>query len=231
MRRVAFSFPLLTSSVSHYPQKRPAITGIAFVRVYAADAAASADFYGNTLGLPRQQKAAISRSTRSTIAQWLEVKPLPTPAPASRLAAVAFTTRDAAALQRYLKAHSVAIAQPLEERHLRRPRPRRQPHPLRPAGYPTPAFPRPRPTPPLTVSSMQASWSQTAPPKTLLAQASSAFVPTGTAAPSRRPDRLGQPPGPEGTDWLEYMLNVGPNPSLQHSRRRGPLLARHHPHE
>src|SRR5690242_7626682 len=31
-------------------QKRPAITGIAFVRMYTANPAASVDFYGNKLG-------------------------------------------------------------------------------------------------------------------------------------------------------------------------------------
>lgn len=45
--------------------------------------------------------------------QWIEVVPLPTPAPRARLAAVAFTTRNAAQLQKYLSAHGVQVVEPL----------------------------------------------------------------------------------------------------------------------
>jgi catechol 2,3-dioxygenase-like lactoylglutathione lyase family enzyme len=96
-----------------YSQQRPAITGIAFLRMYASDPAASAVFYGKTLGFHETDSNGIARFAVND-SQWLEVKPLPSPPPAARMEAVAFTTRDAAGLQRYLKAHSIDIVQPLE---------------------------------------------------------------------------------------------------------------------
>lgn len=94
-------------------QQRPAITGIAFVRMYAADQAASTAFYKDKLGFDRTTKNGIVHYAVND-SQWLEVVPLSTPAPQSRIAAIAFTTRNAAQLQNYLKAHAVAIDQPLK---------------------------------------------------------------------------------------------------------------------
>lgn len=95
-----------------FAQQRPAITGIAFVRMYTADPAASKAFYDGELGFDRTTKDGIAHYGVND-SQWLEVAPLPVPAPQSRIAAIAFTTRDAAALERYLTAHAVAIDQPL----------------------------------------------------------------------------------------------------------------------
>jgi len=50
MRRASIFLLLLASACFAQAQERPAITGIAFVRMYAADAATSANFYGKTLG-------------------------------------------------------------------------------------------------------------------------------------------------------------------------------------
>jgi catechol 2,3-dioxygenase-like lactoylglutathione lyase family enzyme len=112
MKKIHSLLLLGVASVSAYSQQRPAITGIAFVRMYTADAAASANFYGNTLGYRRADSVGITRYSVNDL-QWLEVEALPSPAPASRLAAVAFTTRDAAVLERYLKVHNISIEQPL----------------------------------------------------------------------------------------------------------------------
>jgi catechol 2,3-dioxygenase-like lactoylglutathione lyase family enzyme len=119
MRRVRPLLPLslalcviLSLSDFSRAQERPAITGIAFVRMYTADPAASAAFYGKTLGLGHTESDGITRYSVNDL-QWLEVEALPNPGPASRLGAVAFTTRDAAALERYLKSHNVAIEKPL----------------------------------------------------------------------------------------------------------------------
>jgi catechol 2,3-dioxygenase-like lactoylglutathione lyase family enzyme len=111
MRRATLLL-LFVSTVFLHSQQRPAITGIAFVRLYTGDPSASAAFYGRTLGFSHTRDQDITRYAVNNL-QWIEVAPLPVPAPANRLAAVAFTTRDARALQRYLKAHSVAIEQPL----------------------------------------------------------------------------------------------------------------------
>jgi len=88
-------------------QARPAITGIAFVRVYSADAAASDAFYGSTLGYEKILGSDGIVRYGVNAAQWLEVAKLPAVAPTARLAEVAFTTRDAKGLRRYLVAHHV----------------------------------------------------------------------------------------------------------------------------
>jgi len=92
-------------------QQRPAITGIAFSRMYAQDMSASDAFY-QTLGLEPETVGTTKRYAVSD-AQWAEIVPLPSPAPEGRLAAVGLTTRDAAGMVRYLKAKGVAIDEPL----------------------------------------------------------------------------------------------------------------------
>jgi catechol 2,3-dioxygenase-like lactoylglutathione lyase family enzyme len=107
------SLVLLVFSISLVQaQERPAITGIAFVRFYAADRDTSAAFYQGVLGYTRVRMKYFDLYPVSD-SQWFEVTPLPTPAPPARLAAVAYTTRDAAALEKYLRAHSVVIVQKL----------------------------------------------------------------------------------------------------------------------
>src|SRR5438045_2772261 len=102
MRKLlAFTLLSVTASIA-WTQQRPAITGIAFVRVYSSDAAATANFYGKQLGYSSSKDDNITRYPVNE-SQWIETTPLPSPAPAARLAAVAFMTRDARALEQYLK--------------------------------------------------------------------------------------------------------------------------------
>ena len=89
--------------------KRPAITGIAFVRFYAADPAAAKAFYGERLGLPEADEPGGVMRFRVGMRQWIEVAPLPAPAPKSRLALVGFLTSDVAGMRRYLEAHGVKV--------------------------------------------------------------------------------------------------------------------------
>jgi catechol 2,3-dioxygenase-like lactoylglutathione lyase family enzyme len=91
---------------------RPAITGIAFARFYTTDAAAAQKFYGDTLGFERKQVDGMWLYPVNQ-AQWIEVLTTPPPQPNVRLAAVAFTTRDAARLEHYLEAHGVKPEVPL----------------------------------------------------------------------------------------------------------------------
>ncbi len=93
-------------------ETRPAITGVAFARFYAADAAASEHFYAGLLGLQKLNAGAVTVYPVNDL-QWIETMPLPDPGLKSRMQSVGFTTRDAAALERYLKAKGVAIEQPL----------------------------------------------------------------------------------------------------------------------
>jgi catechol 2,3-dioxygenase-like lactoylglutathione lyase family enzyme len=93
---------------------RPAITGIAFMRMYTTHPEQAQRFYGQTLGFAQEQAGDMWVYPVNRL-QWLEVTTAAPPEPNCRMAAVAFTTRDAAGLERYLKAHGVAIEKPLAD--------------------------------------------------------------------------------------------------------------------
>ena len=95
-------------------QQRPAITGVAFVRVFTAQAQASSDFYTKTLGFAPNNAGKLTRYPVND-SQWIEVTALPSLEPGPRLAAVGFTTRDAKAMQRYLQAHAVQVVESLHK--------------------------------------------------------------------------------------------------------------------
>jgi catechol 2,3-dioxygenase-like lactoylglutathione lyase family enzyme len=103
-----------TLALSASAQKRPAITGIAFARVYASNPASTDAFY-KMLGLPAEAKAGSLERYDVNASQWVEVVPLPSPAPDSRFAAVGFTTRDVAGMEKYIRAHHVTIFEPLKQ--------------------------------------------------------------------------------------------------------------------
>jgi catechol 2,3-dioxygenase-like lactoylglutathione lyase family enzyme len=102
---------LLTTLFAH-SQQRPAITGIAFVRVYAQNPADSQAFYGDVIGLDSTTTSGITRYAVNDL-QWVELVPMPNPAPHSRQAAVGLMTRDVSAMEHYLRAKHVAIVDPL----------------------------------------------------------------------------------------------------------------------
>lgn len=112
MRRASLALLLLAVTYVAQSQQRPAITGIAFIRMYAADMPASEDFYGKTLGYDHVTQNGILTYLVND-AQSLQLVPLPTPAPQARVAAIGFTTRDVSAMEKYLKAHGIKIDQPL----------------------------------------------------------------------------------------------------------------------
>ena len=95
-------------------QERPAITGIAFARFYTSDPAAAQRFYGGSLGFERHEVGGLWVYPVNRL-QWLEILPEKPPTPSARMAAVAFMTRDAAGLERYVEAHGVAVTEPLHE--------------------------------------------------------------------------------------------------------------------
>jgi catechol 2,3-dioxygenase-like lactoylglutathione lyase family enzyme len=93
---------------------RPAITGVAFMRLYASDAAATHHFYTDTLGLERKELKD-KWIYPVNHAQWIEILPTAPPKPNERMAAVAFTTASAAGLAKYLEAHNITLAEPLHD--------------------------------------------------------------------------------------------------------------------
>lgn len=94
--------------------KRPAITGIAFARFYTTQPAGAEKFYGDTLGYKRLQSNGVWIYPVNG-SQWIEILTSPPPPqPDVRMAAVAFTTRDAKGLERYLAAHGFKAEVPLK---------------------------------------------------------------------------------------------------------------------
>ena len=86
-------------------EARPAITGIAFIRFYEKDPAAAQRFYKDTLGFEAITSSDGNTQYPVNAQQWVETVPQAGPAADDRLAAIGFTTRNAAALERYLAAH------------------------------------------------------------------------------------------------------------------------------
>lgn len=104
---------LLLYPVMLHSQQRPAITGIAFVRVYAENPKASDAFYGGVIGLDRIEKDGVATYPVNDL-QWVEVVPMPNPAPRSRQVSVGLMTRNVTVMERYLRAHKVEIVDPME---------------------------------------------------------------------------------------------------------------------
>jgi catechol 2,3-dioxygenase-like lactoylglutathione lyase family enzyme len=214
MKKALVLVVLFAAATLGWSQQRPAITGIAFVRVYASDSAATAKFYGQTLGFHPDKAGEITRYAVND-SQWIEVTPLPSPAPNTRLAAVGFMTRDAKALQSYLKAHSVEIVDPLSKGRFSVRDPegnliffvQQVKGPAIPGAVPATAVSR--------------------------RMIHAGFVVKDPATEDRfYRDILGFRPYwhggrndsttdwvsaqvPDGSDWLEYMLNIGPNATLK----------------
>jgi catechol 2,3-dioxygenase-like lactoylglutathione lyase family enzyme len=113
-RSLLLTLLIATAPLGAQTAKRPAITGVAFARFYTTDAAGAQKFYGDTLGFKRLQANDVWTYPING-SQWIEILTSPPPPqPNIRIAAVAFTTRNAAGLQRYLAAHGVKPEMPLK---------------------------------------------------------------------------------------------------------------------
>jgi catechol 2,3-dioxygenase-like lactoylglutathione lyase family enzyme len=203
----------MAAAVVSQAQQRPAITGIAFVRVYASNADDSAKFYGTTLGFSPNKAENITRYPVNDL-QWIEVAPLPSPAPGPRLAAVGFMTRDARQLQHYLEAHGVAVVDPLSKGR----------------------FSVRDPEGNLIFFVQEPAKGSAVPGKIPATATAHRIIHAGFVVKNRvvedgfYRDLLGFRPYwhggrndtttdwvsaqvPDGSDWLEYMLNIGPTPT------------------
>jgi catechol 2,3-dioxygenase-like lactoylglutathione lyase family enzyme len=113
-RSLLLALVIATAPLGAQTAKRPAITGVAFARFYTTDAAGAQKFYGDTLGFKRLQANDVWTYPVNG-SQWVEILTSPPPPqPNNRIVAVAFTTRNAAGLQRYLAAHGVKPEFPLK---------------------------------------------------------------------------------------------------------------------
>src|ERR1700744_3327892 len=119
MRRVLLLVFVIATVVPLGAQavKRPAITGIAFARFYTTDPPGAEKFYGGTLGYKRLDANGDTNEWVYPVnsSQWIEILTSPPPPkPDVRMAAVAFTTRNAAGLERYLSARGIKADLPLK---------------------------------------------------------------------------------------------------------------------
>jgi len=114
MKRILLLACLLSVPALAQQPTRPAITGIAFARFYTTDPAGAQKFYGSTLGFERKEADDMWLYPVNH-SQWIEVLTTPPPPqPNVRMAAVAFTTDDAAKLEQYLEAHNIKPDLPLK---------------------------------------------------------------------------------------------------------------------
>jgi catechol 2,3-dioxygenase-like lactoylglutathione lyase family enzyme len=203
------------ASLGAQETKRPAITGVAFARFYTTDPTAAEQFYGKTLGFQRREVSGEWVYPVNHL-QWIEVVPSAPPKPDVRMAAVAFTTRDAAGLERYLTAHGVRTELPLK------------------AGE----FGVRDPEGNLVIFVQSGSEKLVADAPASPNATSKRIIHVGFIVHDRAKEDafwqgvLGFRPYwhggrtdtstdyvslqvPDGTDWLEYMLNSGPAPSLR----------------
>jgi len=109
-RAVPAFFLFVTSSILA-AQTRPAITGIAFMRVYTDDTVAAQHFYGPTMGYDEKRNGQemvfpINRH------QWIEVMPSKLRDGQSYMASVGFTVSDVNAMKRYLESKGLHAESP-----------------------------------------------------------------------------------------------------------------------
>jgi catechol 2,3-dioxygenase-like lactoylglutathione lyase family enzyme len=100
----------VVASAAHGQEaKRPPITGIAYVRIYAKDRAATRRFYTQELRLP-ETKCPVKACARYQVGkdQYVEVVNAIEPQP-DGIQVIAFRTTDAEALRRYLAARRVTV--------------------------------------------------------------------------------------------------------------------------
>jgi catechol 2,3-dioxygenase-like lactoylglutathione lyase family enzyme len=216
LRRILLLACLLPFPALAQQPTRPAITGVAFARFYTTDPTAAQKFYASTLGLERKETDGMWLYPVNH-SQWIEVLTTPAPPqPNVRMAAVAFTTDNVAQLESYLEAHNIKPEVPLKNGQ----------------------FGVRDPEGNLVIFVQQNSEKLVARALASPSAASTRIIHVGFIVTDRakedafwqqilgfRPYWRGGPKDdgvdnwvslqvPDGTDWVEYMLNAGPNPSL-----------------
>src|SRR5258707_4650992 len=217
MKRILLLACVLSVPALAQQPTRPAITGVAFARFYTTDPAAAQKFYGSTLGFERKEGDDGMWLYPVNHSQWIEILTTPPPPqPNVRLAAVAFTTDNVVQLGQYLEAHNVKTEVPLKNGQF---------------GVRDPegnlVFFVQRNSEKLVARALAS------PSATSTRIIHVGFIVTDRATEDAfwqqilgfRPYWHGGPKDdgvanwvslqvPHGTDWLEYMLNAGPDPSL-----------------
>lgn len=106
---------LLPSAPAQQPA-RPAITGLAFFRDYSTHPTEAEHFYGPTMGFPETKASDGTLVFTVNRSQWVEVLTQPPPPqPNARMAAIGFTTRDVHAMEHFLNGKGIATAEPMHD--------------------------------------------------------------------------------------------------------------------
>ena len=218
MKRTALLFAVLFCWVvasSTNSLKRPRILGIARVEILTSELSTARSFYNDVLHHPQQCSWCEELPSGSVLVnanQAIGLSDVPSPAPSNLLEEIAFATDNVGELRSYLKAHNIPISEPakLQEFHLTV---------VDPEGHRIGFFQKP----PLAERQVQAL-EHAFPSKLRLIHAG--FVVRDRAATDHfYKDILGFRPYwhggmkddkddwvamqvPDGTDWIEYMLNI-----------------------
>jgi catechol 2,3-dioxygenase-like lactoylglutathione lyase family enzyme len=218
MRRLPLLACLLSLPVFAQQPTRPAITGVAFARFYTTDSAAAQKFYGDTLGFGWMQ-SNLTQFYPINSSQWIELIITKTPPqPNVRLVAVGFTTTNAAQLEHYLESKGIKPEQPLINGQFG----------VRdPEGNLVIFVERNAPgLPHINATSLKATSTRIIHVGFMVTDQAKedafwkgilGFRPYWHGGPKPDVDNWVSIQVPDGTDWLEYMLNNGPNPTLQHA--------------
>lgn len=229
MRRALLSLALGLLAGPVFAQTRPAITGVAFFRDYTTHIPEAEKFYGPTMGFPELKAPNGTLVFPVSKSQWVEVLTTPDPKPNDRMAAVGFTTRDVRAMEKYLNAKGVPTAEPMHDNEFAVKDPEgylvyfvESPYPTATGEKALAGIPRmvagSQPLPSATshrmihVGFIVADRSR----EDTFWRAILGFKPYwhGTGKANTTVDDYVSIQVPDGTDWIEYMLNQH-NPDLR----------------
>ncbi len=200
--------------------KRPKITGIDHVAFYTTAPDANRHLYTVILGLPSAEPIETGETQRFMVGtQWVAYSPPPDAKATDRMDHTAFTTDDVAALRGYLADHGVSASATLQTR----PDGSRSFEVLDPEGHRIEFVQR---------GATAARVTSPGDPVSRRMIHAGFIVRDRIAEDHFYQDVLGfrmywhggMKPGqtdwvamqvPDGTDWLEYMLNIEPNPGLR----------------
>lgn len=223
----------LATAASAQSAPRPAITGIAFFRDYSTHPAEAETFYGPTMGFPEMKAQDGSLVFAVNQSQWIEVLPSTAPPKANdRMAAVAFTTRDVRGMERYLTAHGISTAEPMHDNEFGVHDPEGNLVLFVQSPYPTAGGQKALSGTPKLVAASQPLPSATShrmihvgfvvldrDKEDTFWQKVLGFKPYWHGwqnDPSSKDDYISLQV-PEGTDWLEYMMQPNRDTTLQHT--------------
>lgn len=222
MKSFFFALLVFAASATYAADNRPKILGIDHVAFYTTSPEANRHLYGVVLGLSSGEPVERSQTQRYLIGrQWVGYSPAPDPKGINRMDHVAFATDNCAVLRSYLAAHGVKAPDSLE--HLKDGRSTF--HIKDPEDH--------------DIEFIEASGYTQTVPRSSADAISRHMIHVGFVVHNRDAedrfyrDILGfhiywyggmtdnvtdwvAMQVPDGTDWLEYMLNGGPNPD-QHT--------------